>query len=155
MKRLIAIAAALAAIVICSEGTTQAQTQLHRGGFPYPGRSVQQGFGGANLFGSFQRPREQAPYFAQFPPVYYSHVVKRPYGISPYAAPAGVVPAEFFVPAPVSKPMVVNNPYFKGGNSIDGKLKIDTKVKSPVKAKKNKVAGWQSNPFFQPQLASN
>ena len=42
MKRFIAIAAALAAIVICSEGTAQAQIQLNQGGFPYPSY-IQQG----------------------------------------------------------------------------------------------------------------
>lgn len=157
MKRLIAIAAALAAIVICSEGTAQAQTQLHRGGFPYPSSCIQPGFGGANLFGAFQRPREQPPYFAQFPPVYYSHVVKRPYGISPYAAPAGVTPVEMTIPAPASAshPMVINNPYFKGGDSVKGRIKTDQKVKTKLKANTNKVAGWQTNPFFRPQLASN
>ena len=85
MKLLIAITVALAAIVICSEGTAQAQSQLHRGGFPYPSY-IQQGFaGGPGAYGGFgfQLPREQPPYFAKFPPVYYSHVVKRPYGISP------------------------------------------------------------------------
>jgi len=39
MKRFIAIAAALAAIVICSEGNAQAQSRLHSGGFPYPGNT--------------------------------------------------------------------------------------------------------------------
>ena len=157
MKRFIAIAAALAAIVICSAGTAQAQTQLLPGGFPYPSY-IQQGLqGGPGSFGGFglQRQRAQPPYFAQFPPVYYSHAVKRPYGISPYAAPAGVTPVEFSVPAPVSKPLVINNPFFKGDNSIDAKVKTDVKVKTKAKPKKNKVAGWQTNPFFDNQLALN
>ena len=154
MKRLIAIAAALAAIVICLEGTTQAQSLLNPSGFPYP-NYIQQGLqGGPGAFGGFNRSREQPPYFAKFPPVYYSHVVKRPYGVSPFAAPAGIVPVEYRVPRPIPKPMVINNPFFKG-DSVDANLKVDTKVKTEVKAKGNKVAGWQTNPFFQPQMASN
>jgi hypothetical protein len=56
---------------------------------------------------------EQPPYFAKYPPVYYSHVVKRPYGISPYAAPAGIAPIEMSFGVPIS----VKNPFFP--NSID------------------------------------
>ena len=157
MKSFIAIAAALAAIVICSEGTAQAQTQLHPGGFPYPGL-IQQGFaGGPGAYGGFgfQLPREQPPYFAKFPPVYYSHAVKRPYGVSPYAAPAGVMPVEMTMPRPISKPLVVNNPFFDGDDSVDTKVKADKKVKTEAKAKKSKVAGWQANPFFERHLALN
>lgn len=35
------------------------------------------------------------PHFAAFPPVYYSHVVPRPYGYSPYAYVPGVVTPSF------------------------------------------------------------
>lgn len=35
------------------------------------------------------------PHFAAFPPVYYSHVVPRPYGYSPYAYVPGVVTPGF------------------------------------------------------------
>ena len=81
----------------------------------------------------------------------------------PYAAPAGVAPVELSIPKPVSKPLVINNPHFKGNGSVDAKIKsdtkvkteatTDTKVKTEAKPKKNKVAGWQINPFFDPQLA--
>ena len=153
MKRFIAIAAALAAIVICSEGTTQAQSLLNPSGFPYP-NYIQQGLqGGPGAFGGFRASREQPPYFAKFPPVYYGRAVKRPYGISPFAAPAGIVPVEYRVPAHVSKPITVNNPYFDGGKPIDVKMKADQKVKTEAKPKKQKVAGWQANPFFEKQFA--
>ena len=49
---------------------------------------------------------ESIPYFAQFPPVYYSQPVPRPYGWSPYAYPPGVLTPE---PAPV--PEMTINPY--------------------------------------------
>ena len=167
MKRFIAIAAALAAIVICSEGNAQAQSRLHPGGFPYPS-VIQQGFGGG--FGGFSLRREQPPFFAKFPPVYYSRAVKRPYGISPYAAPAGVRPVEldYFKPV-LTNPLVVKNPYYNEGTEsameaevkVDSKVKMDekpemdTKVKVNVEPKKGKTASWQVNPFFENQIAMN
>ena len=50
------------------------------------------------------------PYFAQFPPVYYSHPVPRPYGWSPYAYPPDVR-----TPEPKARPAAVQviNPYVK------------------------------------------
>ena len=164
MKRFIAIAAALAAIVICSEGNAQAQSRLHSGGFPYPGSSYQQGFNGGFGFDGFRLRREQPPFFAKFPPVYYSRAIKRPYGISPYAAPAGVTPVEinYFKPVPTN-PVLVKNPYFNDGSKsamgteikIDSKVKVDAKVKTEAKPKKIKTAGWQANPFFETQLVLN
>ncbi|MEQ1905012.1 MAG: hypothetical protein ABL888_12565 [Pirellulaceae bacterium] len=53
--------------------------------------------------------REDIPYFAKFPPVYYSHIVRRPYGVSPYAAPPGIAPIELSIPA--IEPQVIMNPY--------------------------------------------
>ena len=162
MKRFIAIAAALAAIVICSEGNAQAQSRLHSGGFPYPGNTFQQGCGGGFGFDGFRLRREQPPFFAKFPPVYYSRAVKRPYGISPYAAPAGVRPVEldYFKPV-LTNPVVVKNPYYNDGTKsamdseikIDSKVKMDTKVKTEVKPEKIKTASWRVNPFFEKQIA--
>ena len=54
---------------------------------------------------------EEPPYFAKFPPVHYSKIVRRPYGISPYAAPPGVVPVEMTVAPPAPKKVL--NPYFE------------------------------------------
>lgn len=167
MKRFIAIAAALAAIVICSEGNAQAQSRLHSGGFPYPGNTCQQGCGGGFGFDGFRLRREQPPFFAKFPPVYYSRAVKRPYGISPYAAPAGVRPVELdYFNAVPTNPVVVKNPHYNGGvpkaaAATDTEIKIDGKVKREVKMKaktepgKIKTAGWKVNPFFETRIASN
>ena len=162
MKRFIAIAAALAAIVICSEGNAQAQSRLHSGGFPYPGNTFQQGCGGGFGFDGFRLRREQPPFFAKFPPVYYSRAVKRPYGISPYAAPAGVRPVEldYFKPV-LTNPVVVKNPYYNDGtkSAMDSEIKIDSEEKRDVKVKakvepgKIKTAGWRVNPFFEKQIA--
>ena len=150
MKRIIAMAAALAAIVIFAQGNAQAQTTLHPGGFPFPGMSACGGgfgFGGGIGFGGFplQLDREQPPYFAKFPPVYYSHAVKRPYGVSPYAAPAGVVPVEMSHPLPSVDPVLIENPHFTKGSS---ELKAQPKTDQQVSVKKDKIVGWQANPFF-------
>jgi hypothetical protein len=58
----------------------------------------------------YVRPSEELPYFAKFPPVYYSHIVPRPYGVSPYAVPPGIVPTEYMV-QPLAEPEVIRNPY--------------------------------------------
>lgn len=58
----------------------------------------------------YVRPSEELPYFSKFPPVYYSHIVPRPYGVSPYAAPPGIVPTEYMV-QPLAQPEVIRNPY--------------------------------------------
>ena len=64
------------------------------------------------------------PHFAAFPPVYYSHVVPRPYGYSPYAYVAGVVTPSFELcqprhrcPAPA--PVSIANPYVSPNTAKD------------------------------------
>lgn len=44
------------------------------------------------------------PYFALHPPVYYSHPVKRSYGLSPFAAPPAVA-------EPTPEPLLLANPF--------------------------------------------
>jgi hypothetical protein len=115
MIRFFAIAVAIAAFSVLTDSSAQAQN--FAGGYQFgaginsncgAGRGIGLGFGCST-------PREQLPYFAQYPPVYYSHIVKRPYGISPYAAPAGIAPVEMSYPA--APPVSIKNPYFKQGMS--------------------------------------
>ena len=108
MKRIFALIVALAAIVLV--GNEAAQAQNYVGGYQF-GAGLQSNCGGGFFRGG--TPREQAPYFAQYPPVYYSHIVPRPYGISPYAAPAGIAPVEMSVPMPAPMPITVRNPFFE------------------------------------------
>lgn len=125
MKRLLAIAVAIAAITMFTE--TQANAQGFGSGFQF-GSGVN-----AVNYGGFQRgfQREQPPYFAKFPPVYYSHIVKRPYGVSPYAAPAGVMPVEMnYAP----KSVTISNPFY-GKGTLPAKAPANAKQKTP----KNKV----------------
>lgn len=83
-------------------------------GFPYPGMDCNPGMGGNGYFpfrGFGPSPRvDEPPYFAKFPPVYYSDIVRRPYGVSPYAAPPGIVPVEM---QPMAAPVRIVNPHFK------------------------------------------
>lgn len=68
--------------------------------------------GCGNGFGSsfcHHRFGGQPPYFALYPPVYYSGIVPRPYGISPFAAPAGISPVELNCPPPLT----VKNPFYQ------------------------------------------
>lgn len=111
------------------------------------------------------------PYFALHPPVYYEGIVKRPYGISPFAAPPGVLPVEMTVKV---EPKTVLNPYYNRGNnaspsinspsnSVDAptlmpEIKKDAKPKkkvidisTPANKEKQTVVASKSiaNPFYK------
>ncbi len=76
---------------------------------------VNPGFYSANSYNSFHRPTN-LPYFAEFPPVYYSQeIVRRPYGVSPYAAPPGIVPAEYELRFASKPALHIVNPYGQPG----------------------------------------
>jgi hypothetical protein len=49
----------------------------------------------------------RVPYYALYPPVYYSYPVARPYGYSPFAYPPGTITPE----APPKAAMEFRNPY--------------------------------------------
>ncbi len=77
--------------------------------------------------------QDSIPYFALYPPVYYSHPVPRPYGFSPFAYPPGVTTpngvafysSNTFSPQArhrvnsraavktAAAPLVIENPYFQ------------------------------------------
>jgi len=83
MKRILILAIAAVAMVFTT--STDASAQSYSNGYAFGtgiGQSFRGGFGGGSRFTA-------PPYFAQFPPVYYNGIVRRPYGISPYAAPPG------------------------------------------------------------------
>jgi hypothetical protein len=78
------------------------------------------------------------PYYALYPPVYYSYPVARPYGYSPFAYPPGTITPEItpktaavefrnpFVPqrkasqdmSAFSAPRMYYNPYVKGTGAL-------------------------------------
>ena len=83
------------------------------------------------------------PYFAMFPPVYYSGIVRRPYGISPYAAPAGIPPVELQIQQTVA-PVTVKNPFFNDVTPVS-----DIEDKADAEAE-NKTT-WIANPHLKGQ----
>lgn len=133
MKRLLMFAvAAIAGLAVTTADCPNAEAQSYRNGFQF-GTGVNQSFRGNNAhrnrygggffggggfgvgtIGILDRI-EEPPYFARFPPVYYSGIVRRPYGISPYAAPPGIAPVELTVPVAV-EPLTVKNPYVSPTN---------------------------------------
>jgi hypothetical protein len=107
MKRLLLLAGLFVGSLFCAS-TSYAQFGYQNGygfgtgfayGFPAMGRGCYQ--------------REDIPYFAKFPPVYYSNIVRRPYGVSPYAVPPGIAPVEMAVPAVTREPLTIVNPFYK------------------------------------------
>ncbi len=151
MKSALYLALAVALVVVCSNDVS-AQTfnggyQFGAGfsaGFPYPGRSE---CGQYPIFGNrigVLRRQEAPPYFAQFPPVYYNGIVRRPYGVSPYAAPAGITPVEMQMKV---EPVTVSNPY------LDNEISPASKPKAKTKKVENKVTRI-TNPFINQPATS-
>ncbi len=103
---------------------------------------VYRNFGLGFIGGGVLERSENLPYFAKFPPVYYSGIVKRPYGISPYAVPPGITPTEMQA-APVVAEKVVN-PYFEQEVSVEEPV-VEEKVDEPAS---NKTT-WLANPYLE------
>jgi hypothetical protein len=89
----------------------------HGGGGHKCGRGFGGGFGiGIGGFGDcgwdlaelYRELYNNLPYFALHPPVYYSEIVPRTYGYSPFAYPPGVMTPEV---ACAPQPVTINNPY--------------------------------------------
>jgi len=70
---------------LVSTDSAQAQVGLN-GGYG--------GYGAFDVGRLYRLMADRVPYFAAFPPVYYSAPVARPYGYSPFAYPPGVMTPE-------------------------------------------------------------
>jgi len=116
------------------------------GGAAFSGRRGLGFLGATNSVRRFEQP----PFFARFPPVYYSHIVRRPYGISPFAAPPGIAPVELSIPAPV--PTTVKNQFFDGNIAPVSKTGDAKEAMSDVDDKTTST--WVSNPYVE-TLAAN
>lgn len=92
----------LALAMTCLSGGTQAQAQG-----PFLGGIGCGGWGVNYPYGLYGSRVEDVPYFALFPPVYYSMPVPRTYGWSPFAYPPGTMTPE--IEAPLPKEII--NPY--------------------------------------------
>jgi len=88
----------------CSLVTTsnaQAQYGLNQGFYG--------GYGAYDVGRLYQTLADNVPYYAAFPPVYYSAPVPRSYGYSPFAYPPGVMTPEVVEEAVVAQEIL--NPY--------------------------------------------
>lgn len=105
LKRAWSGAVLVAALCLIPSENAQAQMQGYQFG-------IGMGYG---VPGSvrFVSPREDLPYFSKYPPVYYGNMVRRPYGVSPYAAPPGIMPAEFKVATQAPCAQTIVNPHVK------------------------------------------
>ena len=135
MRILLSLSVVLAAMAMFSS-TSEAQ---FNDGYRF-GTGV--GFGQQFLGrGCCSTPREQQPFFALNPPVYYSGIVRRPYGISPFAAPPGIAPVELSVPQSVT----VTNPFFE----VEVAPVSNTEKAAPAtEANGNKIT-WRPNPYME------
>ena len=144
MKNSIALAVALVAIAIVA--APEANAQNFHNGFQF-GSGIHASGGS---FG-FRSGRVRPPYFAEFPPVYYNGIVRRPYGISPYAAPAGVVPVELnYRPENIAEPIVVSNPHFS--SSISKPVSAEEKQSETTDSQTDNKSAKITNPFFDIEL---
>jgi hypothetical protein len=77
-------------------------------------------YGPYPYLGSVNQPK--IPYYALYPPVYYSYPVARPYGYSPFALPPGVEPVE--PQEPMAEEII--NPFYRAkGNDSEAKSPED------------------------------
>jgi hypothetical protein len=96
-------------------------------------------------------PRIDAPpFFAQFPPVYYSpEIVARPYGVSPYAAPPGIAPVEMGGGGPLHQV----NPYFVPPMPSDATVPEEKPDSGPAVPEPSTT--WIRNPFYDGERFAN
>jgi hypothetical protein len=155
MTKLFSLSLALITSILFFDSVVQAQ--IFDQGYQFGAGLQAAGYGN---FGGFRSiPREQPPYFAQFPPVYYSRIVPRPYGISPYAAPAGIMPVEMSVPMPC--PTIISNPHVIPATPAEPLPPVhkentdseDMTNESASIRKTGKSSGWVKNPHFADEQA--
>ena len=88
---------------------------------------------GGSPFGGFNniyRTDRDIPFYAEHPPVYYSHIVPRTYGQSPYAYWPGP-----YTPTLTPEPVMVDNPYI---DIVPEEL--PSKPDQPTKSKKREIS---------------
>lgn len=148
---------AIAVVALALFASEQTSAQTYNDGYQF-GTGVGQSFRGGNnnrnvygggLFSGLNRigilDRAQTPpYFAQFPPVYYSGIVRRPYGISPFAAPPGIEPVEFRHQVIEAPPVTIRNPYINNAAPVSGPA-LEAESNSTDDTA-NKTT-WTTNPF--------
>ena len=99
LRRTLVLALALAAGGAAANA--RAQCGAYGGGY---------GYGYWDIGRLYSVLSQNVPYYAAFPPVYYSVPVPRTYGYSPFAYPPGTMTPE----VEIVEPLAITNPYFSG-----------------------------------------
>lgn len=87
------------------------------------------GYGGYGLGYLYNSLQYNVPYFAAFPPVYYSYPVPRTYGYSPFAYPPGVMTPDVIE---TFEPEIIENPHVPTSSESAPKVKAEEKKDSTV-----------------------
>jgi hypothetical protein len=145
LRRSLLLAVVLA-LASTSAGNASAQCA---GGGPFYGGYGYGAWDVGRLYGVLSR---NVPYYAAFPPVYYSVPVPRTYGYSPFAYPPGVMTPE----VEFSQPVTINNPYFKGEKVEPAKLEQKaSRADRTTSVTATKGPQVVLNPFVKEPLALN
>ena len=104
---------------LATVGETQAQCNAPglMGGYGY---GFGYGFDVGRLYGVLA---QNVPYYAAFPPVYYSAPVPRTYGYSPFAYPPGTATPEISVQPVAAKEIL--NPYVPAATTAEKEENVD------------------------------
>ena len=117
-------------------GADTAQAQVGCGG----------GWGGWGInypYGLYGRRVNEVPYFAMFPPVYYSHPVPRAYGWSPFAYPPGTMTPEL----EPSGPQEIINPHVPQPNATKSTATSDKMTSAQPAAPSGPIPQVVVNPY--------
>lgn len=114
----------IVAAACCLVSAPEAKAQYANGcGYGYGGCGV---FDMGRLYGVLAN---NVPYYAAFPPVYYSAPVPRTYGYSPFAYPPGYTTPEL---AAESKPLEIINPHIKTSIETASEAAEDQVTQTPA-----------------------
>ena len=138
--RLAAILLLATAGLLLGTSETQAQYGLNGGGYGY-------GYG-YDIGNLYRVLADRVPYYAAFPPVYYSAPVPRTYGYSPFAYPPGVSTPEIVEPA--ASPAEIINPYVPKPTSAASSADGDQVTRASNRPQPRTIL----NPYATPQLAA-
>ncbi len=132
------------AFTVADTGAAKAQCGVAGGLYGYGFGAY--GFDVGRLYGVLSR---NVPYYAAFPPVYYSAPVPRTYGYSPFAYPPGTATPEIDF-GPVAAKEIIN-PFVPASTKQDTKAKANNVTQSGSTAVPLAIV----NPYVDSSLAEN
>ena len=136
------VCALIVAVVCCSFDAGEAKAQYGA----YGGGCGGYGYGLLDYGRLYRVLADRVPYYAAFPPVYYSAPVPRTYGYSPFAYPPGYATPDLVAE---EQPVEIVNPHFKP-TSNEADDQPEDKVTRTEAAPAPLVV---INPYVSPRLA--